>query len=188
MAVLKPPRTPPLRQWAATCQTSHSTFYRCRAPLESPGYWRRWASNRIVSEISERHIQAHRLLSLIKPNASKSANGSMPPRALWWSSTFQLCMYEGLVALLLEDSLLAWRETWPKTLIGCAELKQGNGKYLEGDHVTAADTMIASSIHSIFQMDLAPKNKRWEGIEAYLTNVEGQEWYRRPVARTGHQS
>lgn len=68
-----------------------------------------------------------------------------------------------------------------------AELKQGNGKFLVGDHVTAADTMVAFSIQFIFKMDLAPKNGKWEAIEGWLQNVERQESYRRAVAKTGHK-
>lgn len=53
-----------------------------------------------------------------------------------------------------------------------AELKGGNGGYLVGDHVTAADTMVAFSIQFIFWLKLAPQDRKWEGIEAWLRNVE----------------
>ena len=67
-----------------------------------------------------------------------------------------------------------------------AELKGGTGRYLVGDHVTAADTMVAFSVQFIFGMGLAPKDRKWEGIEAWLGNVEAGEGYQRAVARTGH--
>ena len=67
-----------------------------------------------------------------------------------------------------------------------AELKGGNGRYLVGDHVTAADTMVAFSVKFIFQMGLAPRDRKWEGIEAWLRNVEAGEVYQRAVAKTGH--
>lgn len=67
-----------------------------------------------------------------------------------------------------------------------AELKRGNGRYLVGDHVTAADTMVAFSIQFIFLSKLAPKDRRWEGIEAWLRNLEAGEGYQRAVAKTGH--
>lgn len=66
-----------------------------------------------------------------------------------------------------------------------AELKQGNGRFLVGDHVTAADTMVAFSIQFIFSWKLAPE-ERWEGIEAWLRNLEASEAYQRAVAKTGH--
>ena len=66
------------------------------------------------------------------------------------------------------------------------ELKAGNGRYLVGDHVTAADTMVAFSIQFIFQMRLAPSRTRWEAIEEWLRNVEAEEAYKRAVAKTGH--
>lgn len=67
-----------------------------------------------------------------------------------------------------------------------AELKAGNGRYLVGDHVTAADTMVAFSVQFIFAMRLAPRNSRWAAIEGWLTNVEGENAYQCAVAKTGH--
>ena len=67
-----------------------------------------------------------------------------------------------------------------------AELKKGNGRYLVGDHVTDADTMVAFSIQFIFRMSLAPQDRKWEGIEAWLRNVEAGQTYQRAVAKTGH--
>ena len=66
------------------------------------------------------------------------------------------------------------------------ELKMGNGKYLVGDHVTAADIMVAFSIQFIFWLKLGPQDRRWEGIEAWLRNVEAGVTYQRAVAKTGH--
>ena len=68
-----------------------------------------------------------------------------------------------------------------------AELERGNGKYLVGDHVTAADTMVAFSIQFIFRMDLAPRDKRWERVEAWLRHMEVQESYERAITRTGYK-
>jgi glutathione S-transferase len=68
-----------------------------------------------------------------------------------------------------------------------AELKKGNGRYLVGDHVTAADTMVAFSVQFIFRMRLGPQDRKWEGIDAWLRNVENGQAYRRAVAKTGHQ-
>lgn len=81
----------------------------------------------------------------------------------------------GLAGNVAKD--LDWLET---------ELKNGNGGYLVGDHVTAADTMVAFPIQFIFRLRLAPQDRKWEGIEAWLRNVEAGEAYQRPVAKTGH--
>ena len=67
-----------------------------------------------------------------------------------------------------------------------AELKAGNGKYLVGDHVTAADTMVAFSVQFIFAMRLAPIDRTWAAIEGWLTNVERENAYQCAVAKTGH--
>lgn len=66
------------------------------------------------------------------------------------------------------------------------ELKRGNGRFLVGDHVTAAETMVAFSIQFIFSLKLAPTDRRWEGIEAWLRNLEAGEAYQRAVTKTGH--
>ncbi|KAK4692972.1 glutathione S-transferase, partial [Lecanoromycetidae sp. Uapishka_2] len=68
-----------------------------------------------------------------------------------------------------------------------AELKKGNGRYLVGDHITSADTMVAFSIQFIFRMGLGPNDRRWVGIERWLRNIEGEEGYQRAVARTGYR-
>ena len=68
-----------------------------------------------------------------------------------------------------------------------AELSQGNGRFLVGDHITAADTMVAFSVQLIFWLKLGPQNRRWEGIEAWLRSVESGQAYQRAVAKTGHQ-
>ena len=67
-----------------------------------------------------------------------------------------------------------------------AELKMGNGKYLVGNHITAADIMVAFSIQFIFWLKLGPQDRRWEGIEAWLRNMEAGETYQRAIAKTGH--
>ena len=82
----------------------------------------------------------------------------------------------GLAGNVAKD--LDWLET---------ELNGGNGRYLVGDHVTAADTMVAFSVQFIFWLKLAPKNRRWEGVEAWLRQVEAGETYQRAVAKTGHR-
>ena len=64
-----------------------------------------------------------------------------------------------------------------------AELKAGNGRYLVGDHVTAADTMVAF-VQFIFATRLAPRNSRWAAIEGWLRNVEGEKAYQCAVAKT----
>ena len=80
----------------------------------------------------------------------------------------------GLAELVAKD--LDWLE---------AELEKSGGKYLVGDHVTAADTMVGFSIQFIFAMDLAPKGRKWERIEEWLKRIEGQEAYKRAVEKTG---
>ena len=67
-----------------------------------------------------------------------------------------------------------------------AELKGGDGKYLVGDHITAADTMVAFSIQFILRMKLAPEGRKWDHVEAWLKHVEGEGSYRRAVEKTGH--
>lgn len=67
------------------------------------------------------------------------------------------------------------------------ELKKGNGRYLVGDHITAADTMVAFSVQFIFRMRLGPSNRRWEGIESWLRGTENERAYQRAVAMTAYK-
>lgn len=66
------------------------------------------------------------------------------------------------------------------------ELGNGKGKYLVGDSVTAADTMMAFSIHFIFKRDLGTQGKRWEKIEAWLKGLEAREPYKTAVQKSGY--
>jgi glutathione S-transferase len=65
-----------------------------------------------------------------------------------------------------------------------AELKVGKGRYLVGDHVTAADTTVAFSVQFILAMRLAPRSSRWAAIEGWLRNVEGGSPERHPKSFT----
>lgn len=66
---------------------------------------------------------------------------------------------------------------------------QLQSKFLVGDHVTAADTMVAFSIQFIFAKDLAPPRKmvEWPKIKAWLQACEETPSYQRAVKKTGHE-
>ena len=68
-------------------------------------------------------------------------------RPIYASAAGRLAL--GLTGIVAKD--LDWLE---------AELNKGNGRYLGGDHVTGAGTMVAFSIHNIFCMKLAPQDRR----------------------------
>ncbi|GIJ89412.1 hypothetical protein Asppvi_008352 [Aspergillus pseudoviridinutans] len=65
-------------------------------------------------------------------------------------------------------------------------LKETSTKFLAGDHVTVADTMMAFSIQDIFANKLAPAGKSWPRINEWLKTVESGDVYQRAVKRTGH--
>ncbi|KAH9862545.1 hypothetical protein IAQ61_009962 [Plenodomus lingam] len=67
-----------------------------------------------------------------------------------------------------------------------SELKKGGGKYLVGDHLTAADTMMGFSVAFILKMGLGTSGKKWPAVEAWLANIESTEAYQRAVNKTGH--
>jgi glutathione S-transferase len=68
------------------------------------------------------------------------------------------------------------------------ELAQGGGKYLVGDSLTAADTMMEFTIQFIIAFDLGLEKKRsWPHINRWLKNVENRTAYMQAVAKTGHQ-
>jgi glutathione S-transferase len=67
-----------------------------------------------------------------------------------------------------------------------SELQAGNGKFLVGDHVTAADTMMEFSVQFILTRKLGTGDKRWPAIEAWLQNIQNQESYKNAVEKTGY--
>ena len=67
-----------------------------------------------------------------------------------------------------------------------SELKKGSGKFLVGDRLTTADTMMGFSVAFILKMGLGVKGKKWPAVDAWLANVEGTSAYKKAVEKTGH--
>lgn len=67
-----------------------------------------------------------------------------------------------------------------------SELSRSNGKFLVGDRLTAADTMMSFSVAFIFKMGLGTKGREWPAVNAWLAHVESLPAYRRAVEKTGH--
>jgi glutathione S-transferase len=65
-------------------------------------------------------------------------------------------------------------------------LKETSTRFLVGDHVTVADTMMAFSVQDIFALKLAPAGKSWPRINEWLKAIESRDVYQRAVKRTGH--
>ena len=66
------------------------------------------------------------------------------------------------------------------------ELKSGNGKYLVGDHLTAADTMVCFSAEFILRRQLGTGGKGWPAIEKWIKHCESEPSYKRAVEKTGY--
>jgi len=65
------------------------------------------------------------------------------------------------------------------------ELQQKHGKFLVGDTVTAADTMMGFSVDFILKMKLGTSGKRWPAVEKWLESVHAAPAYQRAVEKTG---
>ena len=70
-----------------------------------------------------------------------------------------------------------------------AEIKKGGTRYLVGDTVTAADTMMAFGVQFIFATGSHPEEKegQWDNVHKWLETIEKNVVYQRAVKRTGHK-
>ena len=65
-----------------------------------------------------------------------------------------------------------------------SELWAGTGRFLVGDHVTAADTMMAFTIELILARKLGTGGKEWPAVTSWLHNIENEEGYEKAVQKT----
>lgn len=73
---------------------------------------------------------------------------------------------------------LNWLET---------ELSLTQGKFLCGDRVTAADTMMQFSIEFILARKLGTQGKEWPNIDKWLKACRETKTYKTAVKKTGHE-
>ena len=85
-------------------------------------------------------------------------------------------MEKGLSVNVQND--LDWLET---------ELSLSHSKFLCGDNVTAADTMMHFSADFIMRTKLGTQGRTWPNIEKWLKACEETETYQRAVKKTGHR-
>ncbi|KAF2131841.1 glutathione S-transferase [Dothidotthia symphoricarpi CBS 119687] len=67
------------------------------------------------------------------------------------------------------------------------ELSKSSGRFLCGDHVTAADVMMQFSAEFILARELGTQGKNWPKVEEWLQTCTNTEGYKRAVEKTGHK-
>ena len=67
-----------------------------------------------------------------------------------------------------------------------SELKAGNGKYLVGDSLSAADTMVVLSVQFIKARNLVLGGRSWPAIDKWVQGLESEASYKKAVEKTGH--
>lgn len=73
---------------------------------------------------------------------------------------------------------MSWLET---------ELSLSEGKFLCGDHVTAADIQMQFSIDFILARELGTQGKEWPNVNRWLEACKATESYKAAVEKTGHK-
>lgn len=66
------------------------------------------------------------------------------------------------------------------------ELQAGNGEFLVGNHVAAADTMMEFSAQFILTRKLGTGDRCWPAIEVWLQSPGVQASSKGAVEKTGH--
>ena len=82
---------------------------------------------------------------------------------------------QGMSVNVIKD--LDWLET---------DLQKSKGKFLVGDHVTAADCMMVITVQFILVRRLGTQGKRWPKIEEWIKTCEETESWKKAVQKTGH--
>ena len=63
------------------------------------------------------------------------------------------------------------------------ELSKSSGRFLCGDNVTAADTMMHTTAQIIVEMGLGTQGKRWSRVEKWLGDCQETESYKRAIKK-----
>ncbi|KAI9731203.1 MAG: hypothetical protein M1834_005396 [Cirrosporium novae-zelandiae] len=66
------------------------------------------------------------------------------------------------------------------------ELRKGGGKFLMGDKITAADTMMEYGVNLTLKKNVGTDGQRWEKIEGWLKNCHESETYKKAVQKSGY--
>lgn len=67
-----------------------------------------------------------------------------------------------------------------------AELSKSKSKFIVGDSVTAADTMMEFSADFVLTRELGTKGKTWPKINEWLKNCHETKTYQDAVKKTGY--
>ena len=68
-----------------------------------------------------------------------------------------------------------------------SELEKSSGKFILGDEVTAADTMMEFNCDFVLARELGTQGKKWPKVDQYIKDCQSSPAWKKAQEKTGHK-